>query len=598
VVVVRSLLLSMSLLATAPLAWAELLPDQVVIVANINSRDSLKVAEHYAARRGVPPNQIIKLDLPPDETIGRHGYDRLMVLPLRQALHTQNLYKRVRVVVTVYGVPLRVGPPLYTAEEQALRRDVATKLEAARSRLAEVDRQARLIGSPRPAPEPKPESDQDQGLQTHERNLAFFFRVNQAVDHALQQARQQQPMDHQGYARLESMVHTYQGLAGVAALHHTLPKPDSVQSRGEEDLRGQQLEGLQLLVASLELPVRRQRAEFYRRIELAYGQYGVFALAAMELDALSDESGDASVDSELSLLWWDRGDYSVAWRHPNSFYHAFISSKKTALQDLPVLMVSRLDAPTAELAMQLVDRAMEAEKQGLTGTVYLDAQGMPLKDSPDTYTKYDQSLQNLHAFIGEHSSYRSILENTKARFERPGQAPDVAFYVGWYRLRHYEDAFVFRPGAIGYHMASAEAVSLHQPGETGWCKNALERGITATLGSVGEPYLDAFPEPLEFAALLMTGQYSLVEAYYVTSRWVSWRMVLVGDPLYNPLKNNPAIKRSALSMFSLAPIAPSDRTVIDPIRAKEERRRGYERSWVRLDEILRQQEQATRQAAP
>ncbi|CUS32362.1 conserved hypothetical protein [Candidatus Nitrospira nitrosa] len=319
---------------------------------------------------------------------------------------------------------------------------------------------------------------------------------------------------------------------------------------------------------------------------------GVFVLAAMELELLSDESSNASVDSELSLLWWEWGDYPLAWRHPNPFYHAGPASKNKFIRDPPALMVSRLDAPTAELAAQLDDHAMEAEANGLTGSMYLDAQGMPAKERPDTYRKYDQSLQHLDTFITEQSGYRSVLENTKARFDHPGQTPDVALYIGWYRLRHYEDAFAFRPGAIGYHMASAEAVSLHQSGVTGWCKNALEHGITATLGSVGEPYLDAFPEPLEFSALLMTGQYTLLEAYYLTSRWVSWRMVLVGDPLYNPWKQKPAVKRSALRMFPLAPMAPSDQTFADPFRAQEERRHLYARARARLDDILRRQERA------
>ncbi len=581
-----SLIVLIAFTGQVSLAWAELLPDQVVIVANGNSRESLTVAEHYAVRRGVPLQQIIKLDLPPDETISRHGYERLMVLPVRQALQVHDLQGRIRALVTVYGVPLRVGPPLYTAEEQALRRDVAAKLEGARSRLLEVDQQARRVGGLPPKADIKPGSDQGQVGPSYERNMAFFLVVNQSVRHVLQQARQQPPREAQGYARLESMFRSYQGLAGVAELHHELPPSVSAAGREGEEGRTRQLEGLQLLVGSLGLPVRRERAEFYRHLERTYGPYGVFVLAAMESEVLSDESSDAGVDSELSLLWWDRGEYPLAWRHPNPFHHAFKSSTRTGTRELPVLMVSRLDAPTAELATKLVDRAMEGEHLGLTGTIYLDAQGLPAKDSPDTYTKYDLSLQNLHTFIGKQSSYRSILENTKSRFERPGQAPDVVLYAGWYRLRHYEDAFTFRPGAIGYHMASAEAVSLHQPGETGWCKNALEHGITATLGSIGEPYLDAFPEPLEFMALLMTGQYSLVEAYYLSSRWVSWRMVLIGDPLYNPWKNKPAVKRSALSMFSLAPIAPSDQTFVDPLRTQEERRHMYVRSRARLDDIL------------
>jgi len=586
VAIILSFVALMSFMGQTLSARAELLPDQVAIVANGNSRESLTVAEHYASRRGIPRQQIIKLDLPPDETISRHGYERLMVLPVRQALQAHDLHRRIRVLVTVYGVPLRVGPLLHTAEEQALRRDVTGKLEGARSRLLDVDQLAHKIGSLPSKSDGKSRGDRGQVGPSYERNMAFFLEVNRSVRQVLQQARQQPPRDAQDYARLESLFRSYQGLAGVAELHHELPSSASVAGREEEEGRTLQLEGLQLLVESLELPVRRKRAEFYEHLERTYGPYGVFVLAAMESEVLSDESSDASVDSELSLLWWDQGEYPVAWRHPNPFHHAFRSSKKTRTPELPVLMVSRLDAPTAELATKLVDRALEGEQSGLPGTVYLDAQGLPEKESPDTYTKYDLSLQHLHRFIREQSAYRSILENTKARFERPGQAPDVALYAGWYRLRHYEDAFTFRPGAIGYHMASAEAVSLHRSGETGWCKNALEHGITATLGSVGEPYLDAFPEPLEFMALLMTGQYSLVEAYYLSSRWVSWRMVLIGDPLYNPWRNKPAIKRSALTMFSLAPIAPSDQTFVDPLRTQVERRHMYQRSRVRLDDIL------------
>jgi len=351
-------------------------------------------------------------------------------------------------------------------------------------------------------------------------------------------------------------------------------------------------------LGSLELPARNRRAELYQQVEQVYGAYGVFALAALELNLLSDEQADASVDSELSLLWWDRAQSGVGWRRPNPLHHTFKKPAGGSRREIPILMVSRLDAPTADLAFRLVDRAREAEKQGLAGTVYLDARGLPIKDQTDTYGHYDQSLRDLNSFLKEHTTYQSKLENTETRFHRPGEAPDVALYLGWYRLRQYEDAFTFRPGAIGYHMASAEAVSIHSASESGWCKNALERGITATLGSIGEPYLEAFPEPLEFVALLMTCQYSLVEAHYLTSRWISWRMVLVGDPLYNPWKATPAAKRSALTMFPLAPIAPSDRTFDDPIVVREESVRKREQARIKLDTILRDQIRPAVQSVP
>jgi uncharacterized protein (TIGR03790 family) len=115
-----ALLLGLSI-QVAPMAQAELLPNQVVIVANGNSRESLQVAEHYTLRRGVPAQQIVKLDLPESETISRAEYDRKMVEPLRQQLQQRNLHQHVRVLVTVYGVPLHVGPPDLTAAERALR---------------------------------------------------------------------------------------------------------------------------------------------------------------------------------------------------------------------------------------------------------------------------------------------------------------------------------------------------------------------------------------------------------------------------------------------------------------------------------------------
>ena len=45
---------------------------------------------------------------------------------------------------------------------------------------------------------------------------------------------------------------------------------------------------------------------------------------------------------------------------------------------------------------------------------------------------------------------------------------------------------------------------------------------------------------------MLTGKYTLVEAYYRTKPFNSWVMVLVGDPLYNPFKKNPALEEAGL----------------------------------------------------
>ena len=246
-------------------------------------------------------------------------------------------------------------------------------------------------------------------------------------------------------------------------------------------------------------------------------------------------------------------------------------------------MVSRLDAPTPELAKGLVDRALQAERTGLNGSVYFDARGLQPDGAIDTYGHYDHSLREAAALVKEKSSYNVVLDVSDATM---AAVPNVALYIGWYKLRAYEDVFSFSPGAIGYHMASAESLTVHDRGERGWCKNALERGITATLGSVGEPYLDAFPEPARFSALLLSGKYSLAEVYYLTSRTISWRMVLFGDPLYNPMKGH-----SPMPLSTSPPVAPSDRRLGDPVAQRLRAQDLMRDRQKRLISLLQQAEQ-------
>ena len=57
-------------------------------------------------------------------------------------------------------------------------------------------------------------------------------------------------------------------------------------------------------------------------------------------------------------------------------------------------------------------------------------------------------------------------------------------------------------------------------------------GIAATIGPVGEPYIQSFPMPEIFFDFLAEGYLTLAESYLVSLPYLSWKMVLVGDPLY------------------------------------------------------------------
>jgi uncharacterized protein (TIGR03790 family) len=291
--------------------------------------------------------------------------------------------------------------------------------------------------------------------------------------------------------------------------------------------------------------------------------------------------------------------YRLAERLANPLHYEAGLTKEQPLipaTTLPILMVSRLDAPTPQLAKQLVDHALQAEQQGLSGKVYFDARGMQ-SEPPLGYGFYDQSLRDLAELFRRHTQYTVVLENSERRFSQAGEAPNVAVYAGWYRLRFYEDAFTFNPGAIGYHLASGEAISIHGPGEPGWCKNALSHGITATLSPTNEPYLGAFSPPNEFFGLLLTGRYSLVEVYFLTTRYVSWRMVLFGDPLYNPWRGKTLVTQgditwqTAPSTLSKLPDAPSERSFQNPRQVKQELLQQRETLVAQIDHLLEELDQ-------
>jgi hypothetical protein len=107
--------------------------------------------------------------------------------------------------------------------------------------------------------------------------------------------------------------------------------------------------------------------------------------------------------------------------------------------------------------------------------------------------------------------------------------------------------------------------SLHNPADRGWCPGLLNDGVAATLGPVSEPYLHAFPRPDDFFPLLLTGRFTLAEAYWHTNPVVSWKMCIVGDPLYKPYRTNPPLRvqdlpeRILTTLFQQSPQQPQQK---------------------------------------
>jgi uncharacterized protein (TIGR03790 family) len=243
----------------------------------------------------------------------------------------------------------------------------------------------------------------------------------------------------------------------------------------------------------------------------------------------------ASLDSELMLVKKEK--YTLNFWLPNPFFLPW-RAQKTAIAKSEVIMVSRLDGADAGVVQRIVNDSIEAEARGLSGAVYFDARWKdPGQKEVSGYGLYDKSIHNAAGRLKK-EGLKVVLDDKQDLFQ-PGQCPNAALYCGWYSLANYVDAFTWEKGAVGFHIASAECATLKSKNSNVWCKKMLDNGIAATVGPVGEPYVQSFPLPEIFFDFLAQGKLTLAESYLVSLPYLSWKQVLVGDPLYRVKIKNP-----------------------------------------------------------
>jgi len=535
-----------------PLGAADL-----ALLFNATVPASRELAEYYAHRRGVPADRLIGMQLPDRETLDRADYpaaaDRL-----RQALRNAGLEDRVRCLVTFYGLPIRVGPVRATPEQRALARELERQLDGVQREL--LEQTLRLEALARPTGDAAATSPPTKPAVPDLKTIAERYqKAKNAVAVRLEREKDETRRnemverffvvveDVEGAAALIAQVRPKAGEAHPMAVRRLEAARDMLR---QADARIRTLLGLP--------PDAPERAEARSLIRQVRGLLGAAHRLHAAAEALLGHETAAALDSELPLLWWH--DYplyrwqmnTLAWRvRMQPSLRSLVPDEQWPRK---VLMVARLDASTPAIVRRMIDDAIEAERSGLKGTFYIDARGIA-KDG--SYGSYDQNLRDLAGMMKAHTAWPTVLDDLPALFAA-GRCPDTALYCGWYSLRKYVPAFTFVRGAVGYHIASAEAVSFHDRGEQGWCKRMLEEGITATRGPVEEPYLHAFPPPKDFFGLLLTGRFSLAEVFAFTNDFSSWMMMLLGDPLYRPFAAAPVLRLSDVFVPAMIPEAYRD----------------------------------------
>jgi uncharacterized protein (TIGR03790 family) len=510
--------------------------EEVLVVYNKNMPESKSVAEHYAKKRKVPTENLLGFKLPDSERITRREFETNFVPYLREAVVNFKKTGKKPAILLVYGIPLRVGEREGKSDTKPL---IERKIKELGSLVLNLTERLDRLTGPELQTNAPPDSEgylPSVPVILQKAKSAFIkanrFQLNTKQEHKTQAVS----------LELGSILFRFVGIN--LAANELKKKAEAEGIEFKTILKKDSIFKWSLLFNTrlAQVPFRGVTDENIQdlasMVRVSQGLIGELQFWYQLKDRDPSSMTSAAVDSELTLVLAE--SYLEAKWLPNPFLFKFDQNSLIKQIRDNTIPVARLDGPTPSSAKRLVDDAILTEKNGLKGIFYIDARGITGSDKDATYAEYDNSLRRLYDMIREKGSMKVVFDDKPELFAEHS-CPNAALYCGWYSLGKYVDSFNWLKGAVGFHVASSEASTLREKGSEVWCKRMLEEGVAATLGPVQEPYLDSFPSPDVFFPLLMTGKLPLIEVYYRSIPHLSWRQILIGDPLYTPFKKKPAI---------------------------------------------------------
>lgn len=184
---------------------------------------------------------------------------------------------------------------------------------------------------------------------------------------------------------------------------------------------------------------------------------------------------------------------------------------------LGLYLVSRLDGPTPEIAMALVDKAIEAEKT------------VTPRSGNAFFTSTAFGKEGMVA--AERHGVRATLEDRK--YTLTNSLPDNIMWM--FADGHDYKAIRMSPwplGSVGGYLKSNTLIRMRDNKYKYWVPGLLEEGITATFGATIEPYLQGYTRGCILLDRFWTGKYTFSESFFMSTPTLNWAMCAVGDPLY------------------------------------------------------------------
>ena len=237
-------------------------------------------------------------------------------------------------------------------------------------------------------------------------------------------------------------------------------------------------------------------------------------------------SDAASVDSEISGRFVSSKSFAGFVKNPlfNNYSWAMTPSITGTIP------VARLDGVSRADVEASVRNALEAEKKGVRGRVYIDE-----SKREKTGDKWLSAAGKILSAAGF-----DVSENMEPRLFGFADRMDApAFYFGWYAFNpagYFADKnFKFPAGASALHIFSFSAANMRD--RNSWTPAFTAEGASATFGNVYEPYLGGTHYPHVYVLALARGM-SAGEAATAAMPFLSWQGVFVGDPMFKPFKTD------------------------------------------------------------
>lgn len=235
-----------------------------------------------------------------------------------------------------------------------------------------------------------------------------------------------------------------------------------------------------------------------------------------------------SVDSLLTCMDFrlpDINDAKLGARNP--YFNAREPFSRTKYG---FYLATRLDGYTVEDAKALVDRSLAAKPA--KGEFFFDS--TPHRNAVG-YQDMNESISKACFALSDKGFKTQLDQGTDFIGGRRG----LMGYFSWgsndndYTLEKFKSN-EFRPGAIAETAVSTSARTFKHTSEgQSLIADLIESGVTGVKGYVGEPYIVSIADPTILFDRYTSG-YNLADSFYMASRYIRWKDIVIGDPLCSP----------------------------------------------------------------